>query len=311
MILRFSDAFGQNRNEADLCDIAVEAALNGHYIECSKSLGKRMRAAIKAHASTSQKSELAKDFQYFDAPTFLSERIRIYDVPDNLQKATLIDFLRSPSRLVIENSFHEWPVYRHLIDIYSQDREYGDFFRILKKAKDRKRIVGKHAGGKGDLIKALDCDPVRYAEKNIMLMKSCVLFDRDTTDDTHYAQTNNPLFQQFCGKNCDSISFHDIYTLTHEAPVWHMWYKRAIENYIPDRKYAEAGCDIAAIEPLDKKDRSYYSFSLLPRYKKAKLSDLIGGVAREEVDDLVDTLDVDGNKMTEMQLFLLKLVKIL
>ena len=223
-----------------------------------------------------------------------------------------------PARLVIENVNKEWPVYRHFIDIYRNDSQYGDVFTLLKKAKDKGWIEGGHAGGTGEIIETVERDPYPTKQNNIRLKKTLALFDRDTDDNLHYDGNKNSLFKYFSAKDHTGVVDEDIYTLKQNEPFWHMWYKRAIENYFPDEQYVKAGFDISGIRGLTSKERDYKLLGgnkshppLIKGYGKDSLKKLVEGLSREKLERNLKKFNIEGIEISEMQLFLLKLVRIL
>jgi hypothetical protein len=89
-----------------------------------------------------------------------------------------------------------------------------------------------------------------------------------------------------------------------------MWYKRSIENYFPNASYEAIGVNVAQL-PVDRVDRDYYNFSQVNGYKKSHLSSLTYGMKRTDYEKELETFTVNGEQMTELQLLLLKLVKII
>lgn len=315
MILVFNNSFLGRHTDVELCDITTAIARNGHYISCSREMGKMMRKAVKDHAGTSDKTSFASGAGFFDYPDHLEKIVRKFEVPDNINAATLIHFISDPSRLVMENGHNEWSVYSHIIDIFEKDAVYGDYYKILKTAKDKGRIHEAHAGGRDGLIKEAESRPIYHDGENLRLRKTCVLFDRDTDNNTDFSGYNNTLFKRLCSKDYTTVTDRDIYTLRHDSPQWHMWYKRAIENYFPVSQYDAMGCDTSNISGLTREQRSYFKIegkkNSVPKYAKGEINKLVKGLSKSALLAELDRLDVDGTTMSEMHLFLLKLVKTL
>ncbi|MDE6791706.1 MAG: hypothetical protein K2J48_01285 [Muribaculaceae bacterium] len=229
--------------------------------------------------------------------------------------AYLID---EPARVVIENANKEWAVYEHIIDIYKSDKKFGDVFTLLKKAKDKKWIKGAHAGGSGEIKDTVERDPYPTKKNNIRLKKTLALFDRDTDDNIHFDGHKNALFKFFSGKDYKGVKEDDIYTLNQKEPFWHMWYKRAIENYFPDEQYVKADFDVSVIRGLTPEERDYKLLggnkshpALIRGYEKDSLKKLVKGLSREKLEKNLKKFDIEGNNISEIQLFLLKLVRII
>lgn len=310
----FIDAHAQNK----VSDILSEIVVNGHYIQAEKDVIRMLKQSIEIHGSTTQKELFKARTDLFDIPSTLFKYLRIFKVVDTIPLSLLSELITTSSRLIVENANHEWVVYKYFIDLYKTDTKYGDVFKLIVKAKEKNRITGVHAGGAGELIKVTNNNPIVHNGHNLRLLKTCVLFDRDTDNDTYYDSNKDPLFKEFVGKDHSSITLTDIYTLDHEMPVWHMWYKRAIENYFSPERYQSVGFNITPFYGLTQTEIDYKMIGgkanqnpLIPSYKKNSLSRLIVGLSRNELENILKKFQINGVDMSEIQLFLLKLAKIL
>ncbi len=318
MIFDIPTSFLLNCPAPDVSDIACDIARSDHFIQVDRDGYRIIREAVKEHGSTNQKESFRTHLEKFDIPENLRRYLRIWKVREDCPVKVLSYMINEPARLVTENASHEWPVYRHFIDVYKSDPEFGTWFKILKKAKDNGRITSEHAGGTGELLKRADDEPFFFGTENLRYFKTCVLFDRDTDDDHYYDGNKNHLFRTLAGKDHTSISENDIWTLSHHPLTWHMWYKRAIENYFPDEQYVNAGLNISALDGLTHIQRDYALIGgnkrnppLVTDYSKSSLPDLLPGLSRQKLERHLRKFTIDGTEMSEMQLFMLKLVKIL
>ena len=102
----------------------------------------------------------------------------------------------------------------------------------------------------------------------------------------------------------------DVYTLKQPGGwTWHMWYKRAIENYFPEEKYTELGVNVdEAVHSPYKYD--YFNIGKIYGYKKSMVPDLSHRMSRADFEKVVKHFIVDGVQMSEIQLLLLKFVKL-
>lgn len=318
MIFEISTSFLKKCQKPDLSDIACGIAKYGHFINVDKDGNKIIRQSVNEHASTNQKECFRAHTDIFDIPDNLFAYLRVCRIDSSFSSETVLYLVTEPARLVIENANNEWPVYKYFIDLYNSDSEFGTYFKILKKAKDKGNIIGYHAGGSGELLKCADDSPYQFNSLNLRHYKTCVLFDRDTSDDTSYDGNKNALFRRLARKDYLSINDGDIYTLSHNPLTWHMWYKRAIENYFSDEQYNNAGFDTSALSSFTQQQRDYAliggnksNHTLVRGYDKASLQNLLPGLSRTKVERHLKKFSVNGVEMSEMQLFMLKLVRIL
>ncbi|MDE6227078.1 MAG: hypothetical protein K2M63_06135 [Muribaculaceae bacterium] len=301
-----------------MSDLVCLACSKGHYIKADKESIRLIRTYVKENGSTNEKERFRAHTELFDITESLEKYLTTFDVKPNFPLHDLEYLMNEPARIVIENANKEWDVYKHIIDIYKSDKQFSDIFTLLKKAKDEKRLKGDHAGGTGEIKDTVDREPYMVESKNIRLKKTLALFDRDTDDNLHYDGNKNSLFKFFSGKDYTEIKEEDIYTLNQDEPFWHMWYKRAIENYFPDVQYVKAGFDVSGIRGLTLEERDYKLLggnkthpALIRGYKKDSVKSLVNGLSREQLERSLKKFNIDGMEISEMQLFLLKMVRIL
>ena len=318
MIFIVSSSFISACAPPDLSDIACMVAQYGHFIKASNSDYKIFRQAVKDHGSTNQKECFRNHLEIFDIPDNLFRYLRCIDIDDSFTSKDFLHLITSQSRLITENANNEWPVYKHFIDVYKSDPTYSDVFTLLKKAKDKNHLTGIQAGGAGELLKSANQNSYEFHGKNLTHLKTCVLFDRDTDNDTYFDGNKNPLFKALAGKTHLTITDDDIYQLSHEPLTWHMWYKRAIENYFPDEQYIKAGFDPSPLNTMTQHQRDYALIGgkksnpqLVNDYSKGALKDLLSGFSRAKIEKHLKVFNVNGENISEIQLFLLKLVKII
>lgn len=318
MIFHIPRQFLNNNRPQDISDLVCLACKKGHYVKSDKESIRLIKQFVLEHGNTNERERFLAHTELFDISESLDNYLTTFYVDANLPFAHLEYLMEEPARLVIENTNKEWPVYQHIIDIYKSDKQFGDVFTLLKRAKDRKLIKGDHAGGTGEIKDTVERDPYPSRLNNLRLKKTMALFDRDTDDNLHYDGNKNPLFKFFSGKDFTGIREEDIYTLQQTEPFWHMWYKRAIENYFPDEQYVKAGFDVSAIRGFSAEERDYKLLggnknhpSLIGGYGKNSLKKLVKGLSREKLEKNLKKFEIEGIKVSEMQLFLLKLVRIL
>jgi hypothetical protein len=266
-----------------------------------------IRASIEKHGSTTQK-ELSLQYKGFD----ISQEVRKYYstiIVSDFSQEELNTLISKDSKVLIENGPYEWPIYQNIIGTYGNDRRYKNLFRALKEAQKEGRISCLHGGGHTTYIRIIEQNN-QADYRNVFQHKACIVFDRDTDDATSFDKEKNPLFRFLCGKDSSTLTNNDIYGLNQQGYIWHAWYKRTIENYFPDRQFSNIGVDTSSI-PTDSLMRDYYKFGNLPQYDKNKLKDLKEGMSRSDYENGLKHFIVNDEDISELQLFLLKLVKII
>lgn len=306
MIFNLSNQYATSNQGAQLSDICCKIICNRHYILCDSTTRELIYTSIQRHGSTSQR-ELLLQYRGFDITDELRNYFAIIDM-SAFSYSMLNTILTQPSRLLIENSYNEWGVYERIIGTYKHDKKFKNLFLALELAKNEGRISYLHGGGHTTYVSLIKQNDTRDYN-GVFKYKVCILFDRDTDNATYYDTQKNTLFKFLCGKESTAICDSDIYDLNQPEYIWHMWYKRTIENYFPNTRYQAIGVNVAAI-PVDKADRDYYDFSDAIGYSKGKLPFLPQEMGRADYEKGLKKFMINGENITKLQLLLLKLVKI-
>jgi len=137
------------------------------------------------------------------------------------------------SLIIVENNPNDWKFIRGIIDKYQSFGDRRNIYKLIKKAIDSNYyLTYDHGGGSG--IKHQLESRVNNIYKDIYKFKLMVIFDSDKKHSTDFKKDYKNLFEVLKTK---PISNHPTESeLTYEENdliVWHMLYKRCIENYIP------------------------------------------------------------------------------
>lgn len=311
MIFKFDSSFIETMTEQELSDICSLMIDKKQYMDCNESVRTSIRQAIENHGSSTQK-ELFYKYKGFDITNELRNYLRTI-ILDNttLTLKELKLLLSQPSRLLVENGPYEWGIYQSMMGTYKNDRKFKNLFQLLEKAKHEQRITEFHAGGYTTFPSIIEHQN-RTNYENIAQYKFCAVFDRDTENERTYDRQKNALFRFFCQKDYTSIAETDIYTLIQTGYIWHMWYKRTIENYFPNQQYEKSDINTSKF-PAAPLDRDYFKIdsNTADGYNKEKLPSLAEGMNRNDYETGLKQFIINGNDISEIQLFLLKLVKII
>lgn len=287
---------------SDQCAIIIS---NGHYISCTHETRDVITKAINTHGSSSQK-QLFRFYKGFDITEELRKYLTTIDI--NHYKTVLKPLLESPSELLIENSIYEWEVYKYLPEVYKHDPQFKNIYALVSKAIKDRKLTYMNGGGHTQYVPIIEQkDNELY--KGVYKMKCCAIFDRDTDDNTYYDSQKNHHFKFFSQKDSQTISDNEIYNLNQtNGWIWHMWYKRAIENYFPKERYEKLSVSIDEDEISDYENigQKYKSKG----YKKEMVPKLAKDMSRTMYERGLKHFTVNGIDMSEMQLLLLKFAKI-
>lgn len=309
----------------DVCEF-ISILVRGHYIEMDSLVKNEVDKIVENRLLNHQKS-LYEEAEEYLKPTKMMKRslqtLNFYDFASEKRKLLLL----TPSELLIENAPNEWPVYDRMSIVYKDDRSYTSVFSYVERAIHvNKMLIGVHCGGKGEIPKMINYKN-QYEFEGLYNHKVCILFDRDTDNCNSYATDNNPIFKFLCKKEAAHVVESDIYKLDFgNGYVWHSWYKRAIENYFPKSEYGKLGVDMTDYPDDDSYD--YVKFPIEETtqwkknhhktksdkqrkiYQKNMLANIGVSMTMKDYEKNLKSFDIQGMQLSELQLFLLKLAKI-
>ena len=217
------------------------------------------------------------------------------------------------SILILENAVYEWDVYKHIIDTYKHDKQHPNLMKKLLLAINNNRLAPYHGGGWTQHQQHIEQQEASLYS-GVGRYKMCALLDSDSVSENCIPSDRVKLYCFLCGEDTESFEGYDlnkIYTLNQPLYVWHMWYKRCIENYFPNDAYEEAQMDTSKITETGV-NRDYLKISeKITGYSKDKLPSLTSKMSRRKYETGLKHFYVDGEDLSELQLFLLKLVRII
>lgn len=306
MIFQIDEKLLERFHDAALSDLVCDIMDGRHYIKCRPKIRKAIEEAVNQNASTTQ-YERFLSYKGFDIPTQYPLYLTTLNL-DNFDDIQIHALISKPSWLIIENELNEWPVYKHIIHQYEKDRQFGSYYQMLWQAAD-KTLMPHTTGGYGQFQQTLVSHDAEEQYQGTLRYKSCTLVDRDTNDSNTYDANKAKLYTFLSGKEFQDLTDEDIYSLDQPHYIWHMWYKRAIENYFPIESYRSIHANIENI-PETAEERDYLKFDE-DIYQKKDLPKLTKGMTRSKYEKTLKKFPFNGEEISEMQLFLLKLVKII
>ena len=307
MIIELTQGYLAGLTAVQMSELYYGIARNLHYVTGDAGVHDTLNEAVEQCGSRMQKSLIRSNHQgHLTAElrthlTTIQARLYSYD--------ELMTIVTRPSCLMVENLAYESDVYRNIIGTYVSDPRYRNLFKMLDGAKNRGWLTFLHAGGFGMFGPLLTYYDQRDY-KNVADKKIAVLMDRDMDSGTQFPPKRDSLFTLLSGKRQALLTNADVYTLSQTDYIWHLWYKRAIENYFPPAQYDHLNMPSASA-PATPVDWSYKDLGKIRHYDKKKLFEVSQGMSRNEYENNCGQFMVDGENMSEMQLLLLKLVKLI
>lgn len=307
MIIQLTTAYLASLGEGEISDLYVGITQNGHYLDCDDTSRAILQNAVEKFGSRTQKHLVKSNHQ-----GHLSAELRQYltTIPCiHFSYSALMVIVCKPSCLMIENLAYESDVYRSIIGTYVGDPRFRNIFKKLDDAQNRGWLTFLHSGGFGMMGPLLDYYERReYA--HVTKKKIAVLMDRDTDTGTQFPSRRTGLLEKLSGKAIGSLTNADVYTLSQNAYIWHIWQKRAIENYFPPNHYDNLGFP-SATAPSTPIDWSFKDLGKIRHYSKSDLFSVSVGMSRFDYETICSHFFIGGINLSEMQLFLLKLVKLI
>lgn len=313
MIFHFSSQMVHTLEEqgAQYADLMVDIMRHHHYALCDNGVADTLCRLVNKHGSTTQK-DLLRLYRGFSVSGEQRMYLTMVDV-QNYSCADLQRMAKLQALVLVENKSNEWPVYKKIIELYSQDRNWGTLFAMLSRAVAYDELDGYQGGGCTTYPALLDGFNIGGCYRQLASKKIMTVLDRDTDSKHEYDSQKNSIFNYLAGKNSQTIDVDDIYVLNQpNGWIWHMWYKRAIENYFPNEQFRRIHCDCSHV-PSEPIERDYFKIngSSIPNYGKSHLPRLVEDLSLSQLEQPLMYFTTGGVNVSEMQLFLLKMIRLI
>lgn len=236
--------------------------------------------------------------------------LRTVNLDDTDEQTRRILFFK-PSELLLENAPYEWSVYKTMIDVFVDDDNYGDIFDYIRRMVEIHNLVPSHAGGI-QTMPAIVKMKSKGDYRGLYKMKCCTIMDRDADCGTRLSEDNRNVLKFYSGKEFNEITNDDIYKLDFEhGYIWHVLYKREIENYFPIEEYEKLNVNMD--EAKNCADYDYFKFETGTKegsYRKSYMQTIGKSISYPEFTKQLHSFKVGNKDYNEMQLLLLKIAKI-
>ena len=269
MIVRISYDYAIKCKAAALSDVCDDIVRYGHYISCESKTQEYLMKVVSENGSKTLRDAMRNSTEVFDFRTKLQQKyMRTVELDDVLISSGA---LGKPSVVILENAPYEWDVYHHMAESYKHDPSFGSLFSLLVRYMDNHCLAAYNGGGWCQHDKHVLLLENEMGYKNVGKLKLFCLMDSDSPKEGNIPSDKKKVCNFLCETTDCSLKELPIYTLRQDAYTWHMWYKRAIENYFPDKAYRAAGMDPADLPPLQAQ-RDYACIADCVRgYEKEKL----------------------------------------
>ncbi|QSJ19796.1 hypothetical protein JYQ62_14435 [Nostoc sp. UHCC 0702] len=160
--------------------------------------------------------------------------------------------IKERSKIIVENGINDWKFIKGICQKYSTGKtKRRSIYQLIDQAIKDETIESDNSGGVGEVTKVIQhwIDKPRYHD--IFKYKLMAIFDSDKHISNGFITPYKSKIAYFKAKKIKNIQAVDYeYEMT-DLIVWHILYKRKIENYIPLNVLFE---NITSITQLQKND---------------------------------------------------------
>jgi hypothetical protein len=253
MIISFSPHIFENKNsniQAKLAEILVKLTENRHFVDTTSVSTIFFKGGkysfnetdlAKSHLSTIRKVQLE---EYLDSiirkSTYVTQlhkrfltQLVIGENRGEIHPNDAFKIISERSKIILENGINDFKFIVGVCQKYTNHKQRGSIYQLIKQAIDNEDLEHDNAGGIGEIVKRINYwrDAKRF--DNIYIYKLITVFDSDKLSKNDYTQTNKALLKFLKCKASLSGLPSDYYYELSDKLIWHMWYKKKLENYVP------------------------------------------------------------------------------
>ncbi len=298
-----------------IANLLVTLAENNHMVDCDPETQELMEQCVAKHSGTSDR-ELIGNASLYEITSLKRKYLTTIEVDGTFTEDRYLNLFGNPSLVLVENGPYEWPVYKMMIDVYKNDRKFKNIYAVLLNAvSGRHRTLQElHAGGNG-AFEALIVSKEKSPEyQGLTTLKIYPVTDSDrVSENAGYLPTPKKLYRFFCGMNSKTDDVDRAYIDTLKQPLyhWHMWRKRAIENYFPPEAFEKINLNVDRYRNYSIPERYFIRVeNEIEGYDKKNLVHVAESMSRNDYEAISDKLIIEGEEMSEIRLFLLKMAKV-
>lgn len=138
------------------------------------------------------------------------------------------------SKVIVENEINDWNFIKGICQKYSSGKiKRRSIYQLVEYAIKSETLESHHSGGTGEIVKISEkwINSNRY--KNSFRYKLMAIFDSDKSSENDYITPNKSQIEFFKQRDLAVVQPRDYEYEPSDKLIWHILYKRKIENYIP------------------------------------------------------------------------------
>jgi hypothetical protein len=151
---------------------------------------------------------------------------------DEIHPSIAYEAIKERSLIIIENNPNDGKFITGIIDKYQSFGKRRSIYILIKQVLDKQNLIYHHSGGSGIKDQIEIC--VNGIYKNISRFKLLVIFDSDKTYKTDFKREYKGLIEYIKRRPISNPpTVNDLNYENNDLIVWHILFKRCIENYLP------------------------------------------------------------------------------
>ena len=138
------------------------------------------------------------------------------------------------SKVIVENEINDWNFIKGICQKYSSGKiKRRSIYQLVDYAIKSETLESHHSGGTGEIVKISEkwINSNRY--RNIFKYKLMAIFDSDRSSENNYITPNKSQIEFFKQRDIAVLQSRDYEYEHSDKLIWHILYKRKIENYVP------------------------------------------------------------------------------
>lgn len=157
--------------------------------------------------------------------------IKVGSEDEEIIPSNAIKILKERSKVIVENGINDWNFIKGVCAKYESHKLRGRIYQLINTAIKKEKLEADNAGGVGEIIKRVNFwTENRY--KDIYKLKLIAIFDSDRNSSLIF-DTYKEKVAFFKNKEKGAVQDADYVYHTDDIILWHILYKKKLENYLP------------------------------------------------------------------------------
>ncbi len=157
--------------------------------------------------------------------------VKIGNEVEEIIPSNAVRIIKERSKVIVENGINDWNFIKGICAKYESHKLRGGIYQLINTAIKEEILEADNAGGIGEIIKRVNLW-IEDRYKDIYKLKLIAIFDSDRISSLVF-DTHKEIIAFFKNKERNAIQDTDYVYQTDDIILWHILYKRKLENYLP------------------------------------------------------------------------------